>query len=355
MTGTRSDLRYSSLKGFAMNLKELFAHFIPQIEAEMRACLSSPDPALAAYYGMMRYHLGWTDEHFAPAQVNSGKRIRPMLCVLACASASAGGAQSGAQAIPAAAGIELLHNFSLIHDDVEDNSPTRRGRPALWTLWGVPQAINSGDGMLTIAHVAIDRLRLHGVPPERVLDVHGIFDGACLSLTHGQYLDISFESRQHVSVDEYLHMIAGKTSALIGACTAIGATMAGSDAVTHYETFGRELGLAFQIQDDILGIWGDEALTGKSAESDMATRKKSLPAVYALERSERLRALYAAPEVDVPSAIAEMDAVGARTFAEQAAREHHERAMESLRASDASGDAGQALFELAESLLGRAA
>jgi geranylgeranyl diphosphate synthase type I len=115
------------------------------------------------------------------------------------------------------------------------------------------------------------------------------------------------------------------------------------------------LGLAFQIQDDVLGIWGNEALTGKSAESDVATRKKSLPVVYALERSERLRALYAAPEMDVPAAIAEMDAVGARAFAEQAAREHHERALEALRASDASGDAGQALFELAESLLRRAA
>jgi geranylgeranyl diphosphate synthase type I len=156
-------------------------------------------------------------------------------------------------------------------------------------------------------------------------------------------------------VDEYMAMISGKTAALIGATAAIGATVAGSNTVQHYQTFGRELGLAFQIQDDVLGIWGDEALTGKSAESDVATRKKSLPVVYALERSERLRALYAAPEVDVPAAIAEMNTVGTRTFAEQTAREHHERAREALRASDASGEAGQALFELAESLLGRAA
>jgi geranylgeranyl diphosphate synthase type I len=125
--------------------------------------------------------------------------------------------------------------------------------------------------------------------------------------------------------------------------------------VAQYEAFGRELGLAFQIQDDVLGIWGDEALTGKSAESDVAARKKSWPAVYALERSEKLRALYAAPEVDVPAALAEMDALGARAFAEQAAREHHERAREALRDSGAAGDAGQALFELAERLLGRAA
>jgi len=334
-----------------MTLKDCFARYIPPIETEMRDCLSVSDPALTGYYGMLLYHLGWADEHFAPTHISSGKRIRPVLCLLTCESAQG----DVTHAIPAAAAIELLHNFSLIHDDIEDHSPTRRGRPSVWMLWGIPQATNSGDGLFTLAHLAIDRLSDRGVPLERVFAARMIFDQACLSLTHGQYLDLAFESRASVSVDEYMAMISGKTAALIGATAAIGATLAGSDAVSHYQTFGRELGLAFQIQDDVLGIWGDEALTGKSAESDVATRKKSLPVVYALERSERLRALYAAPEMDVPAAIAEMDAVGARAFAEQAAREHHERALEALRASDVSGDAGQALFELAESLLGRAA
>ena len=334
-----------------MALKDWFARYIPQIETEMRNCLSVPDPALSGYYGMLLYHLGWADECFAPAHISSGKRIRPMLCLLACESAQG----DATRAIPAAAAVELLHNFSLIHDDIEDNSPTRRGRPSVWTLWGVPQAINSGDGLLTISHLAIDRLSDRGVPLERVFAARMIFDQACLSLTHGQYLDLAFESRAAVSVDEYVAMISGKTAALIGATAAIGATVAGSGTVQHYQAFGRELGLAFQIQDDILGIWGDEALTGKSAESDVAMRKKSLPVVYALERSERLRALYAAADVDVAAAIAEMDAVGARVFAEQAAREHHGRSLTALRASGALGDAGQALFELAESLLGRAA
>jgi geranylgeranyl diphosphate synthase type I len=317
----------------------------------MHDCLSAPDATLADYYGMLQYHLGWADEHFGPARINSGKRIRPVLCLLACQSAQG----DTLQAIPAAAGIELLHNFSLIHDDIEDRSPTRRGRPSVWALWGIPQATNSGDGLFAIAHLAIDRLGERGAPAERILAVRGVFDRTCLALTHGQFLDLAFESRERVSVDEYMTMISNKTAALIGTAAAIGATLAGSSAVTHYETFGCELGLAFQIQDDVLGIWGNEALTGKSNESDVATRKKSLPVVYALERSERLRALYAAPQVDVPAAIAEMDAVGARTFAEQAAQEHHERSLAALQASGASGDAGQALFDLAESLLNRAA
>ncbi len=334
-----------------MNLQECFARYIPWIETEMRNCLALPDPALAGYYGMLNYHLGWADEHFAPAQINSGKRIRPMLCLLACQSAQ-GDPQ---QALPAAAAIELLHNFSLIHDDIEDSSPTRRGRPALWALWGIPQATNSGDGLFTLAHVEIDCLRDRDVPPGRILAARVIFDKACLALTHGQYLDLSFESRPSVSVDEYLVMISGKTAALIGAAAAIGATVAGSLAADQYEAFGRELGLAFQIQDDILGIWGDEALTGKSAQSDVATRKKSLPVVYALEQSSKLRGLYATPQVDVPAAIAEMDSLGAKSFAEQAARHHHDRALQALQASDAAGEAGQMLFSLAESLLKRMA
>jgi geranylgeranyl diphosphate synthase type I len=334
-----------------MNLQELFAHYIPLIESEMRDCLSAPDTTLAGYYGMLHYHLGWADKHFAPVHINSGKRIRPVLCLLACQSAHG----NALRAIPAAAGIELLHNFSLIHDDIEDHSPTRRGRPSVWALWGIPQATNSGDGLFAIAHLAIDRLSERGASAERILAVRRVFDRACLALTHGQYRDLAFESRESVSVDEYLMMISDKTAAMIGTAAAIGATLAGSDAISYYEAFGYELGLAFQIQDDVLGVWGDEALTGKSNESDVATRKKSLPVVYALERSTRLRALYAAPEVDVPAAIAELDVVGARMFAEQAAREHHERSLAALRASGASGDAGQALYELAENLLNRAA
>ena len=333
-----------------MSLNNLTSQYLDAIEEELhRAVLRSEGPHLSHYDYMMAYHLGWEGD--GAGREARGKRIRPLLVLLS--NASAGG--NWQAALPAAAAVELVHNFSLIHDDVEDNSPTRRGRASLWALWGIPQAINAGDGLFAIAHLAMDRLRKRGVVYERILDVRAIFDRTCLTLTQGQYLDMSFESRLSTSVDEYMTMISGKTAGLISASAAIGATLAGSAAVVHYGTFGRELGLAFQIQDDILGIWGDEALTGKSAESDIATKKKSLPVVYALGQSERLRTLYAAPHMDVPAAIAELEAAGAARFAEQAARQHHEQAMQALQASGASGEAGQALFELAESLLGRAA
>lgn len=333
-----------------MTLDDFFKQYIPLIEAEMRANLPMLDDALRAYYGMLHYHLGWADEHFAPVQVKSGKRIRPVLCLLACESA--GGAIQAA--LPAAAAIELLHNFSLIHDDIEDNSPLRRGRPTVWTLWGIPQAINAGDGLFTIAHCALERLAQAGVDGERILQAQAMFNRTCLELTHGQHMDIEFEKRATVTVDEYMVMIANKTAALIGASAAIGALLGNSDHVQDYRTFGRELGLAFQIQDDVLGIWGDEAITGKSASSDLLTRKKTLPVLYGLERSAELRAVYAAPEMDVAAAVRWLDAVGAREYAQTQARHHHDLALAALEQSGARGPAGAALRDLAMSLLGRA-
>jgi geranylgeranyl diphosphate synthase type I len=320
----------------------------------MCACLPWPDAAagaLRAYYGMLHYHLGWADKDFAPAHVKSGKRIRPVLCLLACQSA---GGQAE-QALPAAAAIELLHNFSLIHDDIEDNSPTRRGRATVWKLWGVPQATNAGDGMFAIAHQALERLEQAGVDSARILRTQAMFNRTCLQLTHGQHLDIEFETRPKVTVDEYMEMIANKTAALIGATAAIGALLGGSSRVGHYQAFGRELGLAFQIQDDILGIWGDEAVTGKSAASDLLTRKKTLPVLYGLERSERLNIVYAAPEMNVAAAVQLLDEAGAREYAQAKAKEHHALALEALGQSGAGGAAGAALRELVESLLDRAA
>ncbi|MGQ9768314.1 MAG: polyprenyl synthetase family protein, partial [Anaerolineae bacterium] len=182
-----------------MDLNQAFATYIPWIEAEMRALLSTDDPAIAGHYGIMQYHMGWCDAEFRPAEAPAGKRIRPMLCLLACAAA--GG--DPRTAVPAAAGLELLHNFSLIHDDIEDQSPTRRHRPTTWRVFGMPIACNAGDGMFGLAHLAFFRLEALGVPQGRILRALQRFDETCVALTEGQYLDMTFETRQEVAPQDY--------------------------------------------------------------------------------------------------------------------------------------------------------
>ncbi len=338
-----------------MNLSDFTARYLPLVEDALRAAVANDDPALQAHYGMMRYHLGFADADFRPTQVNAGKRVRPLLCLLCCAAA--GGEPE--QAIPAAAAVEILHNFSLVHDDIEDNSPTRRHRPTVWALWGCAQAINVGDALFALARRTLDELGHRGVPPERVLTAGRIFDDTCLALTEGQHLDMVFEKRMNVTVEEYMRMIEGKTAALLAASAELGALAAQADPprLAAYRRFGRALGLAFQIQDDVLGLWGDEVVTGKSAASDILQKKKTLPIVYALSQDSaaaaRLRALYAgAPFTadDVPTVQALLAETGAREFAENLSQESHEEAMAALAATDATLPA---LRQLVTSLLGR--
>jgi geranylgeranyl diphosphate synthase type I len=342
-----------------MNLSEAFATYLPWIEAEMRAVLASDDSAVAEHYGMMQYHLGWLDPDLRPTDAPAGKRIRPLLCLLACAAAG-GDPQT---ALPAAAGLELLHNFTLIHDDIEDNSPTRRHRPTAWTLWGMPQACNAGDGMFSLAHLAFSHLSQRGVPAATVLQAIHIFDETCVVLTEGQFLDLAFEQRLDVTPAEYFHMIAGKTGALLAAAPQLGALVAGAvpDVVTAYRQYGALLGRAFQLQDDILGIWGDEAATGKSAASDILSKKKSLPVVYALSHATigaRLRALYAGPPftwADVPVVLELLDAAGAREFTALQMRQATQQAHAALAdaAPPIASEAHRLLGELLDLLIDR--
>jgi len=336
-----------------MPLSDYFARYLPAIDAEMRRVVSGPpsDHALTVFYGMLHYHLGWVDVDFKPATFDAGKRLRPVMTLLTC-EAAGGDWES---ALPAAAAIELLHNFSLIHDDIEDGDPTRRGRPTLWTIWGRAQAINAGDALFTLAHLALGGMQRRNVPPTRQLQVRERFNQACLVLTQGQHLDLSFESRPSVSEAEYVYMIGGKTAELVATACAIGAMVAGSEATQCYEDFGREVGFAFQIEDDLLGIWGDPRVTGKPAGNDIINRKKSLPVAYGLERSERLRDLYAATDIDVAAVVAELDRCGARRYSEALAAQHHQRALSALDAATYDNEATSILRELANSLLHRAA
>lgn len=337
-------------------LSSFMGRWLPQIEAEMKSILGSSDEIVTPYYGMMRYHLGWANEQFQPEPAPSGKRLRPILCLLACSEL--GGDPT--QALPAAAAIELLHNFSLIHDDIEDGDEVRHHRPTLWKLWGVPQGINAGDGMFTLAFTAIQRLTQRGLNSKATLAALDRFTQTCLTLTEGQYLDLSFEQRPVVSLDEYIRMIQCKTAALIGASVAIGARIAG--ATTMQETdllqFGQAIGLAFQIQDDILGIWGDPSVTGKSAGNDILRRKKSLPLLYALNHptiGDWMQGVFALP-VDpsqIEIVLKLLEQAGTREFAEEQMANQHALALAALEAALGLRAATSPLLMLAEGLLHR--
>ncbi len=335
-------------------LQTLLNQYLPALETEMRAVVPTNEPLHAGLFGMLRYHLGWVDRDFHPCQARTGKRVRPMLCLLACEGC--GG--DWEQALPAGAAIELIHNFSLIHDDIEDGDDTRRGRPTLWALWGEAQAINAGDALFTLAQLALTRLPERGATDAVVATAFQLLNRTCLALTRGQYLDIGFESRDQVSIDEYLTMIEGKTAALAACACEMGGLVARVPAERrgHLRAFGRHLGLGFQMQDDVLGIWGDPAVTGKPVGADIARGKKTLPILHGLERNADLRALLAPGPLsaaDVERATRLLEAAGSRAYTEQLAREHHERALAALEAADLQDPAAQALRELAQALLGR--
>lgn len=338
-------------------LESLTAEFLPALETELRAVLGAEEQGVSSrnpFYGMIHYHMGWANEKLEPADGNSGKRIRPILCMLACAAA--GG--DWQQAVPAAAAIEILHNFSLVHDDIQDNSPTRRGRATTWTLWGQPQAINTGDAMFAMSHLALSRLAERGVAAEIIIRALRRFDETCIALTYGQYTDMSFETREEVSVEEYIAMINGKTAVLIALSTELGALISGADEtrVKAFAEYGLNLGLAFQVQDDILGIWGNETITGKSAATDITTRKKTLPVLYALPKSPTLRSLYDSNDSDgefVERVVTLLDETGARRYAVNEAERYTQMAVTALAAARPSGNAATALDELTGILLRR--
>ena len=342
-----------------MNLQPILDRYLLPLEQALRDATPATRPELGWHYGMIHYHLGWVDETFAPVPGNGGKRLRPLLCLLV--TEAAGG--SIKRAMPAAVALELLHNFSLVHDDIEDNSATRRGRPAVWKVWGIPQAINAGDGLLALTHLALGELTNQGVPPAQAVEAIRAFDAACVALTEGQFLDMSFEARVDVTLEEYLHMIQGKTAALICVACQLGALIAGAppETVAHYTRFGEHLGMAFQIQDDWLGVWGEEAVTGKPVGDDIRERKKNYPVVYALEQlasvgDPRLANLYRREHIDKAAVRAILGILGdvdaqARTL--EAAGAYHDRALAALAATGIQNQAQTWLREVANALLSR--
>jgi geranylgeranyl diphosphate synthase type I len=241
------------------------------VQPALRAAIDRLDPTSRS---IAYYHLGWTDLEGNPTS-GGGKAVRPALALL---SAEAAGAAPEA-GLPGAVAVELVHNFSLLHDDLMDGDTERRHRPTVWAVRGAASAILTGDAMLSLAQEVL--LEVDG--PAAIAAAR-LMAEAVNELIRGQVLDVAFEKRHDVSLDECLDMAAGKTGALLSASTAIGAVLAGAPAATvgALAGFGADLGLAFQLVDDVLGIWGEPSTTGKPVYSDLRARKKSLPVTYSI-------------------------------------------------------------------------
>jgi geranylgeranyl diphosphate synthase, type I len=324
----------------------------PVIEDELRQFVNRSLPEYPELHEMLNYHMGWEGEDAGPEA--QGKRIRPLL-VLLCTEAAGG---DWRKALPAAVAVELLHNFSLIHDDIQDNSRLRRNRPTVWVKWGMPQAINAGDVMFTLAFLAVQDLA-QSLPPERVLGASRVLQQTCLRLTEGQYLDISYEASPSLPMEAYWPMIGGKTSALLACCSELGALVAGvtdEGRLTHFREYGYSLGLAFQVLDDWLGIWGDSSQTGKSVESDLSSGKKTLPVLYALSKNGSFARRWLAgriPPDEVPAVAQMLEADGADTYTLETAEALTKKSLDALRWAACQGDAFLAIEELTHMLLTR--
>jgi geranylgeranyl diphosphate synthase type I len=322
---------------------------IADTEAEIVRLVQDRDESTHGLYEMVRYHLG-LDGAGAP----TGKRMRPLLGLLAYASI----AGDYERALPGAAAVELGHNFSLVHDDIEDGDVERRHRPTLWALHGIPQAVNTGDAMFSLSRIALHRLTDLGFPDARVLRLMRLYDETCLQLCEGQYIDIwTSEHADTMSVELYFDMIGRKTAALIAASIQAGALLATDDegVIARYRGFGWALGIAFQLNDDLLGIWGAEQSTGK-APSDVVHKKKTLPVIYAFEHAapadrDRLAALYgleAPTEDEVAEIVTILERAGAHDYTRDQARRYRDEALAEL---DAAGVVRPAARERLEQII----
>ncbi len=312
------------------------------LEEGLQAAVPAPEGPLEPFYGMVAYHMGWRDPQLRPARAPAGKRIRPRLCLWSCAAV--GG--DPARALPAAVALELLHNFTLVHDDIQDRSPTRRHRPAVWALWGEAQGINVGDALFTLAQLAL--LRTEG-EPALVLELVRRFNQVTLQICEGQYLDLAHEGDVDWTVEGYLEMIRRKTGVLIELACELGARIGGGTGaqVAALGRYGRALGRAFQLRDDLRGIWLPSEETGKPQAEDLYARKMTLPILRLLERlpaadpdGARVRALYRreAPPDDgeVAWLLGLLEREGIREGVEEEVRRAFQEALEALEALPAS-------------------
>lgn len=341
------------------------------VEQELQQALEGQQPL----YCLMRYHLGWADAQGHPYQ-GGGKVLRSALCLWACRALEG----PWLRALPAAAAVELIHNFSLAHDDVQDGDVERRHRPTLWYLWGRRRALATGSALWALAYRLLSRLEERSFPETTVLAAHRAIGDGVLAMIEGQCLDISYEGLLEISVGAYLDMVGKKTGALLGCALELGALLAAdgegtvrSDGPSRgdlgdpqevrgaFRRCGQLLGLAFQARDDLLGIWGDEERTGKPRASDIRRRKKSLPVVYALEETRggqrcALQEIYRRDSLsksDVAEVLAILDQVGALPFCQEITARHARQALQELAGIPLAPEALAELEEVVAFLLER--
>lgn len=232
---------------------------------------------------IIRYHMGWLNKNFQKESSYKGKRLRPILCSLVC-KLTGGNLEDS---YPPGIALELTHNFSLVHDDIQDKDLLRRGRETVWSIWGIAQGINVGDAMIALSHRAI--LDSH-LSYDKKCKMINILDNAIFKLCQGQFLDVTFENRDDVSIEDYLLMVQGKTCSMFEASTGMGVIVSNREELfNEFVSIATNLGLAFQILDDILGLWGDPKVTGKPVGSDLRQNKKTFPIIYGIKEFPNLR------------------------------------------------------------------
>lgn len=325
-----------------VEVEEILKRYSEDVDNEIKEALSTLEPD----------SLKDSSSHLIKA---GGKKFRPALAVLSC---QAVGGQTD-KALKTAAALELIHTFSLIHDDIMDNDDTRRGMPAVHKKWGEPLAILAGDTLFSKAYETIIKTADENISYERVIDALRVLVDSCIKICEGQALDMAFEDTFEVTKDEYMNMIYKKTGALISGATTAGAIIGGATSVqiNALDTYGRKVGLAFQIQDDYIDLTGDESI-GKPVGSDLVEGKKTLMVVYALSKAtpedhDRLiELLEAHDESIIPEAMDLLNKYGAINYARSVAYDCVIAAKESLAILPDS-DAKQSLFKLADFVFNR--
>ncbi len=338
-------------------MNDILNRYSSEVETTIQTVLNESSSFLQ---GVIGYHFGWVNQDFQPSNVGRGKMLRPTLHLLVFEALTDG----YKEALPVAAAIEMIHNFSLLHDDIEDNGHERRGQPTAWTIWGMPRILNVGDFLYAMAFKSIHGLDLNRFSAEKVLAITRLMTNSCIAITEGQDLDIGFENLTQVSTAMYLDMVYKKTGALIEAAVVSGAMLATSDEhiIKNYYEFAHNIGIAFQIRDDLLGIWGDTTKTGKSTVDDLRQKKKTLPIIYTLSQvrglqAEQLAACYTNFEplsdrqIDFVREC--LDCVGASAYAQSMAAHYSEKAFTALHKINIVNNAQIELESIAKFLVDR--